>query len=491
MRERWFARPWPLLTFAVIALALVARSLSWLNPDTSALITFAEKWLDGVDPYAAFDEINPPASILLYVPDVLVGRVFGFSPEAVLSASLLIAAPAALWLTARILAQARVMEASQSWMLAPFACAVFLLLPQDVFGEREHIAVIAMLPLLATYAARASGETIEGWAGVVAGAGAGLAVAIKPYLALALILPFFYAAWSLRTRPKERVALIFSRENLVMALIVAAYAAAMIIWFRDYLALMLPILQHVYLPVRFPWPLLIAKPMVILPVLGLASVLFVSAPRALKPLPLVLVLAAAGFWLASLVEGKGWPYHGYPAIALTLMASIVIAIERWPLQRASTWRVATIGLIGGLSTLAAVYFRPAPWYPQFVATIIRVAPEHPRLMSICGARLEYLWPISRIVHGEAIGHGLWVNEVVNALENWGEVDEKERAIVDRYARDERKSFISAMQTEHPGVLVVCNDGWEGWALARPQFAAEMRKFHRVAQVERAEIWLSN
>jgi hypothetical protein len=479
------------LTFAVVALASFVRSMSWLNPDTSALITFAEKWLQGTDPYVAFNEINPPASILLYIPDVLATRIFGLSPEAMLSASLLIAAPAALWLTARVLAQACLMDTSQSWILAPFACAILLLLPEDVFGEREHIAVIAMLPLLSIYAARASGTSIGGWAGIIAGAGAGLALVIKPYFALPLVLPFSFAAWTLRRRPKDLAALIFSSETLVITLIAVAYAVTVAIWFREYIDVMLPMAEHVYLPVRFPWPLLVAKPMVILPVVGFVTVVIVAAPRALRTLPLMLVLAAIGFWLASLIQGKGWPYHGYPAIALTLIASLVVAIERWPEQRSSARRATTIALIGGLSALAAVCFRPAPWYPQFVATVARVAPGHPRLMAICGARLEYLWPVSRIVQGEAIGHGLWVNEVVNALENWGEVDEKERPIVDRYARDERRTFVQAIQTRHPNVLIVCNDGWKGWALARPEFAAEMRKFHNIAQIERAEIWLPN
>lgn len=481
-------------TLAVVAFALVARSLSWLNPDTSALLTFAEKWLDGTDPYAVFNEINPPASILLYVPDVLVGRILGLSPEVILTGSLFVGTVASLWLTARIVCRALFLTVSQCWILAPFACAIFLLLPQDVFGEREHIAVITMLPLLALYAARVSGKPDEGWVGLIAGVGAGLAIVIKPYFALALLLPFTYAAyaaWAPQRRLKKSVSLVASREHLVIALVVAAYAITVILWFRGYLQDMLPIVQHVYLPVRFPWPLLVAKPMVILPVLGLAAVLFVAAPRALKPLPLVLVLAATGFWVAALIQGKGWPYHGYPAIALSLIASLVVAIERWPSQPTATWRVATIVLIGGLFALSAICFRPALWYPQFVSNIARVAPQHPRLMAICGARLEYLWPVSRILHGEAIGHGLWVNEVAIALENWGEVDQGERLIVERYAREERRSFLRAMRTRHPNVLVVCNDGWKGWALSKREFAAEMRKYHTVAQVERAEIWLPN
>jgi hypothetical protein len=482
-------RPWPLFTLVVLALASAARSASWLNPDTSALITFAEKWLDGTDPYAVFNEINPPASILLYVPDVLVGRMFGISPEAILTASLLITVAATLWITARILARAHVMDTSQSWILAPFACAIFLLLPEDVFSEREHIAVIAILPLLAMYVARVSGNSVAGWTGFVAGAGAGLAIVIKPYFALALVFPFLYAAWTLRRRRSELAALILSRENLVIALVAAVYAAAVTIWFRDYLEVMLPIVQHVYGPFRFPLAILLVKWVVILPILGLAAVFIIAAPRALRPQPLVLVLAATGFWLAALIQGKGWPYHSYPAIALTLIASLVVAIERWPSHRVIRWRVTTIGLVGGLCALSIVFFRPIPWYPQYVATIERVAPKKPRLMAICGISLEYLWPISRIVNGEAIGHGLWVNEVTMALKDWDEVDEKERLIVDRYARDERRAFTLAMQTQHPNVLIVCDDGWKEWALGQSEFAAEMKKFHEIAKIERAEIWL--
>ncbi|WP_204311069.1 hypothetical protein, partial [Stenotrophomonas maltophilia] len=56
------------------------------------------------------------------------------------------------------------------------------------FGQREHIAVVALTPFVAVTALRWRGLD-PGRIALVAGAGAGLAMGIKPFFALAAGLP--------------------------------------------------------------------------------------------------------------------------------------------------------------------------------------------------------------------------------------------------------------------------------------------------------------
>src|SRR5689334_22411009 len=74
-----FGQYW-LMAIALL-IAIVVRAMSWLNCDVSWLLTLGERVLSGARPYIDFTEPNPPASILIYLPAILIGRLFGFAPE--------------------------------------------------------------------------------------------------------------------------------------------------------------------------------------------------------------------------------------------------------------------------------------------------------------------------------------------------------------------------------------------------------------------------
>ena len=73
------ARWLPLLT--VFAAAIGLRLVVVANTDVSWLITLSEKVLDGQRLYADLVELNPPASIILYLPLVALARVLALRPE--------------------------------------------------------------------------------------------------------------------------------------------------------------------------------------------------------------------------------------------------------------------------------------------------------------------------------------------------------------------------------------------------------------------------
>src|SRR5579864_8089955 len=410
---------------AVVGVAIIVRSMSWLNNDSSDLIAFAERLFDGATPYIDFREVNPPASLLLYLPDIVIARWLGLTPEAVLTLELFVASFASLFLTARILQRGSLLSRTECWMLAPPAVAILLILPEHVFGQREHMALIALLPILASYTSRVARQPVSQVSAIIAGLGGGIATCIKPHFALALFIPLVYAVWLSRGRSKSIWPLLFSPENIAAALVVGAYVLIVLLFFPVYLQVMLPILGMVYVPARLPWLELLRTQSVILVLQGAAAAAIIGHKILLKPFPFVFALAAVGFLASILIQGKGWPYHGYPAIALMLLVLCAIAVKRWPEMQGSTrqipWGACVIVLVGGLYAFSTSWFWPLTWYPEFVSTVTRLAPPHPKIASLCGGT-QFLFPLVRIVRGTPVDDVLWVNDAVIALQRFKEID---------------------------------------------------------------------
>ncbi len=346
---------------------------------------------------------------------------------------------------------------------------------------------------MAGYTGAPTGKPISHALATVVGIGGGIATSIKPHFALALLIPLSYAAWLSRRQAGAIWPLLFSAENLTAALIVAVYVLVVMFYFPLYLQVMFPILETIYIPARLPWPVLLRTQSVILVLQTVAAVVLLGPKTILKPFPFLFAMAALGFFVSILIQGKGWPYHGYPAIALMLLILCVIVVKRWPEKSASKsvlpWSACAAVLFGGLYAISTLWFWPLTWYPQLVSTAERLAPPHPKIASVCGGT-QFLFPLVRIVHGTPVDDVLWVNDAVIALRRYNEVDPTRLKAIERYASEESRVFNQAVAESRPDVLVVC-PGWKEWALAQPIYAQTLNRFHRAAMLETSEIWLPN
>ena len=199
---------WPAVL--VLAVAALVRCFIWLNSDVSWLLTLAEQVLAGARAYVDYSEPNPPASIMIYMPAILFAELFSISAESALTILLFVGALVSLALVARALPGDALARVRERPLLLALACALLLILPGDNFAERENIALIVMLPLLAIYARRAGDARVEPALAVLGGLGGGVAIAIKPYFALALLLPFFFVLWRRRRNRSSIVAASFA-----------------------------------------------------------------------------------------------------------------------------------------------------------------------------------------------------------------------------------------------------------------------------------------
>ena len=349
---------------AVVVLAMIVRSFSWLNCDDSWLLTLGEQLLAGARPYVDFTEPNPPASILMYIPAILIARAFGIEPEAAVTILIFAGVFLSLWMTGRILSSAGMIQPFVPPVMFATGCLLFLILPGDAFAQREHVALLSILPILAVYAARVSSEEPDPLMAVLAGIGGGIAIVTKPYFALALLLPLTFAVWRRRAERQNILGVIFAPEQITVILVALSYALLLFWWFSDYIHIALPIVLTLYLPLKKTLLYMIESPPVLLSAMATIVGMGLGAREFRAPAVVVFSLAVFGFLLALIMQGKGWPYQGYPAIALSLFVLAALLIRRmsgfW--SGIGTDRPSSVDAAFGVALFAGIYALASAWF---------------------------------------------------------------------------------------------------------------------------------
>ncbi|HEV1999194.1 MAG TPA: hypothetical protein VGQ97_01755 [Xanthobacteraceae bacterium] len=473
----------PLQFLLVVATAVVLRAFSGTNVDVSWLITIGEKMLAGERLYVDLIEVNPPASAFLYLPAVLLARALGLSPEVVVDALVFFAAGAGLWLTGRILQRTHLLDDVDVWSLAAWSAAVLLILPMHTFGEREHIATILLLPLLALLFVRASGGASALRWTLVAGIGAGLAIVIKPHFVIPVGLAVAAAAYA---RGSWRVLL--ALENRIAGAIAVAYGAYVIVAYPAFIYDVMPLVQATYLPARKGLFALFTT----------ASMLYWMAAlfllvrwqrRALLAPPFLLLLAASiGFALVYFIQGKGWPYHAYPALALALIALALAgampaaaragAAPRRVFAANSMIPVAVLAALSCLSLNAAVNMAP-------LIDPIRALKAQPTLLAIT-SEIAVGHPLVRELQGKWVSRvgSLWISAGVFRRVADEKLDPGEKAALRRLAARDRDMLVEDIRRNRPDIILVEKGvlDWEAWARADPLVAAELAHYREAGRV---------
>jgi 4-amino-4-deoxy-L-arabinose transferase-like glycosyltransferase len=473
----------PLQLLLVVATAVVLRAFSGTNVDVSWLITIGEKMLAGERLYVDLIEVNPPASAFLYLPAVLLARSFGLSPEVVVDALVFFAAGAGLWLAGRILQRTRLFDDVDLWSLAAWSAAVMLILPMHTFGEREHIATILLLPLLALLLVRATGDASElSWT-IAAGIGAGLAIVIKPHFVIPVGLAAAAAAYACRS---WRVLL--SLENWIAGVIAVAYGAYVIVAYPEFIHDVMPLAQATYLPARKGLFALFTIASMLCWMVALV-LLARWQRRALLAPPFSLLLAASiGFALVYFIQGKGWPYHAYPALALALIAlalagampaaSPAAAAPRRLFPADSMIPVAVLAALSCLSLNAAVNMAP-------LIDPIRALKAEPTLLTIT-SDIAVGHPLVRELQGKWVSRvgSLWISAGVFRRAVDEKLDPEQKAALRRLAARDRDMLVEDIRRNRPDIILVEKGvfDWEAWARADPLVAAELAHYREAGRV---------
>lgn len=446
-----------LIIGAIVLAAAAVQLLSKTNTDVSWLLTLSERWLAGERPYVEFIEVNPPASILLYMPAVLVSRLSGLSPEAATIALMLGGAVASAALTSGLVTRARLVAPCRGPLNVLAIVMLLTILPTGDFAEREHIAVIAILPLLALISG-----SIAGWrpalvTAVLAGAGGGIAVAIKPMFALALAGPVFLLIGRRGWRAP------FSEPALyAAALLPLAYGVAVPFAFPAFTGDVLHRVLVAYVPLRQPLVAVLLSP-VTLTGIGFVFVAMLLTQRGGRtPWISVLLLAALGFAVAFVGQGKGWAYQALPMNTLAALSAVTALLDGRPADRSRGLLCAISLLLAGCGALDfAAHPTMGAAIPGLAEAIVATKP-HPTMMALT-SDIALGHPLVRDVGGRWVGTfpAEWISSNADQLRALG-VSPETDAELQRLSREERATVAGDLRTRQPDVVLVHGARWQAY-----------------------------
>jgi hypothetical protein len=476
--------PWLSIVILFVT-AIVLRHLLAANTDVSWLLTVGERVLDGQRLYIDVVETNPPMAVLVYIPGIAIARVTGLPVEVVTDSLMFAAIFVSLAIIARILRTSSVLDGAQSRLLAPLAFAVLAILPMQAFGQREHIAIVVLLPLLAVLMVRMKGEAPSTSMAVVAGCGAGVALSFKPHFAVGILcavgcLAIYSRSWKA----------VFTPENLTAAAIALLYAASVMAFFPEFFTTIGPLVRDVYIPVGLSFQALLEKPA--LPIWGVAILATIVLKRhdKIDAACLLLLTTSLGFAAVFVLQRKGWPYHSYPMIALVMLAlgyALASNTPRTTLDRAC--RAGAIVLFAILFARSMLWFDVAFDARPLQAAVARLGPN-PRILAIT-AEPGLGHPLVRALNGTWVSRqqGLWVEAYLEYMRQHDMIGPQANPALDFYAARERAMLIEDINRGRPSVILVDNltGDWSAWLQSHPDVSGLLRDYQLAETINGIEI----
>ena len=392
------------LALAVLFIGAIAHAFNawrWGTiPDTSWLITVAERVASGERLFVDVIELNPPFSIWLYMGPVRLAMLAGVAPESVVRVYTMLICLAGSALAGWMLASSGMLPRRRAAMVSVALFAVAVLLPGNSFSERDQIGAVLGLPLLVLAGWRAlpgpkpSPRTLH-W--LAAGAGAGVLAMVKPYYAGIVI-----AASCLLALKRRDIRAFFMPEFLFSGAITAAYLGLSYALYPIFFETLLPLLRDTYMAFRQPADILLlaASPWIVLPVAYALLRRLIDRPEPSD----FLMLAAAIALLPYFWQGKGWAYHTYTAILLgsaALVASLATLFEERSSRRDAGSRAGYVLAVLTAILVAHVRFAASEKPADSLVAAGLEAGENPAVGMLGGA-LEISHPLTRMIGGRWI-----------------------------------------------------------------------------------------
>jgi hypothetical protein len=475
--------PW-LIAAAAIVGALVVQLARSTNPDVSWLLTLNDRMLAGAQPYVGIVEVNPPASILLYTPAVILGKALSLSAETVLMVLLTALIAGTLLFAARTIRRYQMTTPANGLLVLSTLAFVVAVLPLSEFAQREHFATLFMLPYAFVAIARAKGAKIAGGDGALSGLMLGLAIAIKPHFALCVL---FVAGFEILRSRSFR--LVFSIEHLIGAGVVIAYLIASLVFFPKFFSDMTPILADLYLPTRNDLPYLIAKiSFATLPALALCWIYRSGAKREGT---VVCLLIAAGFFAAYLIQGKGWDNHAYPVVAFCLIGAAWAAQQAMAHEAGGSRTLAVVFVAAAVLVAIPRFDKPGADNPALAAVVSRLTP-HPKLLAL-GFVLRLGHPLTRDIGGTWIGSApcLWMTGGAMMMKDRVGDDAASRARADAYFERDRLTVAHDIETQRPDIVLIEKTygfDFPQWIAGSPPLTAAMERYDLAETVGKVQVF---
>jgi hypothetical protein len=307
------------VALAVIAFGLYFQFQYSINADNAALLEFARRLLTGGASGIDFYDPNPPLSVLIYVPAVLLAQITGLAAWHSLTLYVLALSILAAALSWAILRRFDFLEKGEASLITAIFLIGSVFISNIFFAERDHIIAIGLFPLLLAQFAINKDYKIPGailYPALILGA---LAVLIKPHYGLMPVLMIAH-----RALHEKSLKSVFKADFMVLAIATLAYATICLIFFRDFVINQLPDAMRFYAQLSSPE----ALKTLLIPAATTAALLLAATflcPRGPKrDFILMLDVAALCLIIAFAAQLKGFYYHLIPAILFLALSATAL-----------------------------------------------------------------------------------------------------------------------------------------------------------------------
>ena len=305
--------------FWVIALALVGFNIFQLlmlpaNHDISWLVHLSGRVLGGEKLYTWIMESNPPFIVFFNFPAVVIAKVaslkniYGYYLYVYLI--IIISLLTVYKLSATTIGSLSLRSRQLFYLTLIF---IIFSIPYRDFGQREHLAMVLILPYLFSVPARLNNAAISMPWLIIAGLFAGLGFALKPFFIIIWLAVEIYTFFNNSAKRYN-----FPLNNLITLAIYISYIFYLVL-FSNY-DKMLSIIRHTYW--AFDQPL---KPFFdlgyFIPVIICLVVFCFKFPKPYQQMIAILQITTICFWLFAAIQQKWHYYHFYPGLALAILLS--------------------------------------------------------------------------------------------------------------------------------------------------------------------------
>lgn len=295
------------LIFAIIALVpwATAQFSHAINTDIAYLTLSAERLLDGMTMSEGYYDTNPPLSIIVQIPAVVISKL-GIPLYHATNIYGLILLALSFGVSALLLKKIpNLSKSNQTLILISFLVVSTLQTGYD-FGQKDHILALGLFPLALLQiliTQKIEINKILYWTVLISGS---ILILIKPHFGLIPAAIFIHRAFA-----QKRPSVLKDTDFLSLAACALLYVATIFFFFKDFVSIILPDILKYYTSDISPQVIeSVAVLMVIAALPLIIRELFLKTEHNLISVFSVLAILCL---IPVLLQGKGWAYHMIPA----------------------------------------------------------------------------------------------------------------------------------------------------------------------------------
>ena len=328
---------WSLFLCVVVANGIKLSYLP-LQVDVAYCLYMGQRLLDGKHLYSDIKEINPPLIYFLNTIPNWVATLLDLNVKFVWVAATSVAISVPTAIAIALLNRLKIVS---GWLrtLTGFVliviCVPFF---GSVFGERDHLAFAALVPIIILAANRLAGENVSLPLAVFASLWAGVFLALKPFF----LFPWFFCLLYVALRMRGKV--LRQPETFLIPFVTLLHVGLILLFTPAYIDVA-RLLTKLYGGYDVPRRVILAA--LWAPSVGVVLAFCYRSSLLNRSLIRLGSLATLGWICSAVIQHKGNDYHLQPAIASLALLMTFIILDLWRTQvwnQISFLSVAAAGL---------------------------------------------------------------------------------------------------------------------------------------------------